>query len=99
MESRHLLLATDQTLDLIALQESAHFLAILWNSLSPGDTRHLIAQSLLRLTWVLSRMEIPDSIRSEIHALNQHLRLSLDPEQTLQRTQDLERLIGLPTLS
>jgi len=91
-DQKQILISGDQTLSLLALSESVNLLHELWKSLDPGSLRFLAAQSLLRLTWLLSRSEIPDSFRSEILSLNRHLQLSLDIKNVLERSQELVRL-------
>lgn len=80
------LIAHDDTLSFLALRESIQMLnqaRILMRRHDPASL--LIAESLLRLTYISTRCSISSDFRSECLRLNRSLRLELIPEQTLSR--------------
>lgn len=73
------ILASDNSLVILALRESVTMLTDSMKSRSPHlvASRCLLRSLLLRLTFVSTRLEIPSDFLSEILALNRALRLNL----------------------
>lgn len=84
------LIASDESLLLLCLQETLSLTQSLYARLPHGDHRDLCRSVLLRLTYSALHSKIPSNFRSECQALNRALSLEMRPRPVIGRRGCLE---------